>query len=152
MLFMPVGTTKPMRIQGCFVSNREVESVVSYLKNAQQHEYDDKVIEEIDKQAAEAGKSSVKAGADDENSDGDEMLSQAIEIVVEAGSASTSMLQRRLRLGYARAGRLIDEMEQRGIVGPYEGDKPPGSSITPAMARNEYEQSGSGRGLKSKWK
>lgn len=124
MLFMPVGTTKPMRIQGCFVSNREVESVVSYLKNAQQHEYDDKVIEEIDKQAAEAGKSSVKAGADDENSDGDEMLSQAIEIVVEAGSASTSMLQRRLRLGYARAGRLIDEMEQRGIVGPYEGSKP----------------------------
>lgn len=124
MLFMPVGTTKPMRIQGCFVSNREVESVVSYLKNAQQHEYDDKVIEEIDKQAAEAGKSTVKAGADDENSDGDEMLSQAIEIVVEAGSASTSMLQRRLRLGYARAGRLIDEMEQRGIVGPYEGSKP----------------------------
>ena len=124
MLFLPVGISKPMRIQGCFVSDREVESVVSYLKNAQHHEYDDKVIEEIDRQAAESGKSSAKANSGDENSDGDEMLSQAIEIVVEAGSASTSMLQRRLRLGYARAGRIIDEMEQRGIVGPHEGSKP----------------------------
>jgi S-DNA-T family DNA segregation ATPase FtsK/SpoIIIE len=123
MLFMPVGVNKPMRVQGCFVSNQEVESVVSYLKNTAEHEYDQKVIEEIDKQAAASESSSGRSDANDvENSD--EMLPQAIEAVIEAGSASTSMLQRRLRLGYARAGRLIDEMEKRGIIGPYEGSKP----------------------------
>ena len=123
---MPIGVSKPMRVQGCFVSNREVESVVRYLKDAEEHEYDDKVIEEIDRQAAAAGKSSAKAGGGDEDGDGegDEMFPQAIEVVVESGAASTSLLQRRLRLGYARAGRLIDEMEQRGIIGPYEGSKP----------------------------
>ncbi len=126
MLFMPVGISKPMRVQGCFVSNKEVESVVRYLKESEEHEYDDKVIEEIDRQAAAAGKSSSKSGGTDEDNDdySDEMLPQAIEVVVEGGSASTSLLQRRLRLGYARAGRLIDEMEKRGIIGPYEGSKP----------------------------
>ena len=126
MLFMPVGMPKPMRVQGCFVSNREVESVVRYLKDAEDHEYDDKVIQEIDRLAAAAGKSSAKNVSDDDDDDasGDEMMPQAIEVVVEAGAASTSLLQRRLRLGYARAGRLIDEMEKRGIVGPYEGSKP----------------------------
>ena len=122
MLFMPIGVTKPMRIQGCFVSNREVESVVRYLKAAEEHEYDDKVIEEIDRQAAAAGKSQSKSGLDDDGDESsDEMLPQAVEVVIESGVASTSLLQRRLRLGYARAGRLIDDMEKRGIVGPYEG-------------------------------
>lgn len=125
MLFMPIGVTKPMRIQGCFVSNREVESVVRYLKAAEEHEYDDKVIEEIDRQAAAAGKSQSKSGLDDDGDESsDEMLPQAVEVVIESGVASTSLLQRRLRLGYARAGRLIDDMEKRGIVGPYEGSKP----------------------------
>ena len=126
MLFMPVGLPKPMRVQGCFVSNREVESVVQYLKNSEEHEYDDKVIEEIDRQAASAGKGGGKATAGDDvaEGDGDEMLPQAIEIAVESGSVSTSMLQRRLRIGYARAGRLIDEMEQKGYIGPTEGSKP----------------------------
>ena len=125
MLFMPIGVTKPMRIQGCFVSNREVESVVRYLKAAEEHEYDDKVIEEIDRQAAAAGKSQSKSGlGDDGDESSDEMLPQAVEVVIESGVASTSLLQRRLRLGYARAGRLIDDMEKRGIVGPYEGSKP----------------------------
>ncbi len=127
MLFMPVGTPKPMRVQGCFVSNREVESVVQYLKNAEDHEYDDKVAEEIERQAAAAGggkggKAAASDGADE--SIGDEMLPQAIEIAIESGGVSTSMLQRRLRLGYARAGRLIDEMEQKGLIGPSEGSKP----------------------------
>ncbi|HIW73395.1 MAG TPA: DNA translocase FtsK [Firmicutes bacterium] len=126
MLFMPVGLPKPMRVQGCFVSNREVESVVQYLKSAEEHEYDDKVIEEIDRQAAAAGKGgrAPASAEDDADGDGDEMLPQAIEIAVEAGSVSTSMLQRRLRIGYARAGRLIDEMEQKGYIGPTEGSKP----------------------------
>jgi S-DNA-T family DNA segregation ATPase FtsK/SpoIIIE len=122
MLFMPVGMLKPMRVQGCFVSDKEVEAVVSFIKSSQEHEYDEEVIEEIDKLSAAAGSSAGRAEPDDDETD--EMLPQAIEAVVEAGSASTSLLQRRLRLGYARAGRLIDEMEKRGIIGPYEGSKP----------------------------
>lgn len=124
MLFMPVGLPKPMRVQGCFVSNQEVESVVGFLKSTEESEYDEAIIQEIDRQAAASGKSSAKAGGDEEEGDGDEMLPQAIEVVVEAGMASTSLLQRKLRLGYARAGRIIDEMERRGIVGPHEGSKP----------------------------
>ncbi len=125
MLFMPVGFSKPMRVQGCFVGNREVESVVDFLKSTESQQYDEAIIQEIDRQAQATEKSSAKAddGGED-NGGGDEMLPQAIEVVVEAGMASTSLLQRRLRLGYARAGRIIDEMEQRGIVGPHEGSKP----------------------------
>ncbi len=125
MLFMPVGFAKPMRVQGCFVGNREVESVVDFLKSTESQQYDEAVINEIERQAQATEKSSK--GGDDgmgDASDGDEMLPQAIEVVVEAGMASTSLLQRRLRLGYARAGRIIDELEQRGIVGPHEGSKP----------------------------
>lgn len=124
MLFMPVGFAKPMRVQGCFVGNREVESVVDFLKSTEAQQYDEAVIEEIDRQAQSTEKSSKAAADDDGNGGGDEMLPQAIEVVVEAGMASTSLLQRKLRLGYARAGRIIDEMEQRGIVGPHEGSKP----------------------------
>ena len=121
MLFSPVGTQKPTRIQGCFVSDTEVESVVKYIKNEQETKYDEEIIQEIEKQAvAEKEKGHVQ----DDSESSDEMLPAAIECVVEAGMASTSLLQRRLRLGYARAGRLIDEMEQRGIVGPHEGSKP----------------------------
>ena len=128
MLFMPVGRPKPCRVQGCFVSNREVESVVAFLKQADKTEadYDQSIIDEIERQAAAAGKSAAKGGDDGADGDGDwdEMLPQAIEAVVEAGMASTSMLQRRLRLGYARAGRVIDQLEKKGIIGPYEGSKP----------------------------
>ena len=124
MLFMPVGQSKPLRVQGCYVSNQEVERVIDFLKNGgQTQEYDQQIIEEIEKQAASAGKS---AGRDDdgEGDETDEALPQAIEIAVEAGSISTSMLQRKLRFGYARAGRIIDQMEQKGIIGPSEGSKP----------------------------
>lgn len=127
MLFMPVGTSKPLRVQGCFISNSEIESVVQFLKSQEGANYDEAVVAEIERQAASAGsgksgKPSLEGEEPEEGSD--EMLPQAIELVVEAGMASTSLLQRRLRLGYARAGRLIDEMEQRGIVGPHEGSKP----------------------------
>ncbi len=121
MLFSPVGSQKPIRIQGCFVSDSEIESVVTFVKKVQESGYDQNVIEEIEKNAvAEQGKSG-DAGASE---DTDPMMDEAIKCVVEAGQASTSLLQRRLRLGYARAGRLIDEMEQMGIVGPHEGSKP----------------------------
>lgn len=125
MLFMPLGQSKPQRIQGCYVSNKEIERVIDFLKNNEKPiEYDQAMIDEIERQAASAG--GKRAGRDEEDAgdEVDEALSQAIEIAVEAGSISTSMLQRKMRLGYARAGRIIDQMEQRGIVGPSEGSKP----------------------------
>ena len=121
MLFAPVGSPKPIRIQGCFVSDSEIESIVNFVKKSQEPGYDAGIAEEIEKNAvAEKG----SAGNDTADSDQDPMMQEAIKCVVEAGQASTSLLQRRLRLGYARAGRLIDEMEQMGIVGPHEGSKP----------------------------
>ncbi len=120
MLFAPVGSPKPTRIQGCFVSDKEIEAVVEFVKNAASADYDQNIAEEIERQAV-AEKSS---GASDEDDADDPMMMEAVKCVVEAGQASTSLLQRRLRLGYARAGRLIDQMEQKGIVGPHEGSKP----------------------------
>ncbi len=120
MLFAPVGCQKPIRVQGCFVSDGEIESIANYLKSSE-NEYDSDIIDEIEKNAvAEKEKSS----GEESGGDGDPMIPEAVKCVVEAGQASTSLLQRRLRLGYARAGRLIDEMEQMGIVGPHEGSKP----------------------------
>lgn len=121
MLFSPVGSQKPIRIQGCFVSDSEIESVVSFVKKAQEAGYDQNIAEEIEKNAV-----SEKDAKDDGamGGDTDPMMQEAVKCIVEAGQASTSLLQRRLRLGYARAGRLIDEMEQMGIVGPHEGSKP----------------------------
>ena len=122
MLFYPVGFPKPLRVQGCFVTEKEVEQVVGFVKHKETTEYDQKVIDEIEKQAvAEKGSGGSGGGGFDEK---DDMLSAAIECVIEAGQASTSYLQRRLKLGYARAARLIDEMEEMGIVGPFEGSKP----------------------------
>lgn len=123
MLFSPVGTNKPVRIQGCFLSDDEVESVVEFIKGQENANYDDDVIQEIDRQAAAEKKKNGAADAEEEG-DSDEMLPKAIEVVVEAQMASTTLLQRRLRLGYARAARLVDELETRGIVGPFEGSKP----------------------------
>ena len=123
MLFMPLGQSKPLRVQGCYVTNQEVERVVEFLKDGDKpQEYDQQVIEEIEKQAAAGSKGGRDDGDDADETD--EALPQAIEIAVEAGSISTSMLQRKMRFGYARAGRIIDQMEQRGIVGPSEGSKP----------------------------
>lgn len=124
MLFNPVGASKPVRVQGCFVSDTEVETVVEFIKNSGAAAYDSNIMEEIERQAVaekpSKGGSSDGGGFDEE----DDMLPAAIEVVVEAGMASTSLLQRRLKLGYARAARIVDEMEQKGIVGPYEGSKP----------------------------
>jgi S-DNA-T family DNA segregation ATPase FtsK/SpoIIIE len=119
MLFLPMGSSKPTRVQGCFVSDAEVESVISYIKNGANAEYDETVMDEIEKQAVKE-----KGAPEDNNGDADAMLPQAIECVVEAGMASTSLLQRRLKLGYARAARIVDQMEARGIVGSFEGSKP----------------------------
>ena len=122
MLFSPVGSTKPNRIQGCFVSDEEVEAVVDYIKSDHTVDYDDDVMVEIERQAAIEKKQ--KTGLPEDGPEGDPMLDEAIRVVVENGMASTSLLQRKLKLGYARAARIVDEMEQRGVVGPYEGSKP----------------------------
>ncbi len=124
MLFFPTGAIKPERIQGCFVSDSEVEKVVAFLKSDHKNEYDEDVINEIERQAAKEKASKSGLPEDKVDDDGDPMLDDAIECVVEVGQASTSLLQRRLRLGYARAARIIDMMEERGVVGPYEGSKP----------------------------
>ena len=121
MLFSPIGTTKPVRVQGCFVDDREINNIIDFIKKNKVVEYDENVIEEIEKNAVPENDS---GDGDDFGGECDPMIEEAIRCVVEAGQASTSMLQRRLRLGYARAGRIIDEMEQMGIVGPHEGAKP----------------------------
>ena len=120
MLYSPIGTTKPVRVQGCFVDDYEIENIINFIKKNKAVEYDSSIINEIESNTVSE---SAQSGAD---ADGniDPVMEQAIKCVVEAGQASTSLLQRRLRLGYARAGRLIDEMEQMGIVGPHEGSKP----------------------------
>lgn len=128
MLFNPVGMSKPLRVQGCFLSDEEVERVVDFIKSqSDEKKYDEDVMQEIERQAAmETSKksSSAAASSDSDDSSGDEMLPKAIEVVVEAQMASTTLLQRKLKLGYARAARIVDELEQRGIVGPFEGAKP----------------------------
>lgn len=123
LLYNPISAVKPIRVQGAFVSEKEVENVVNFIKKQSEASYDDEVIQEIDRQAAAKDKkktSDVEQG----DSDSDEMLPKAIEVVVEAQMASTTLLQRKLKLGYARAARIVDELEARNIVGPYEGSKP----------------------------
>ncbi len=122
MLFAPVDANKPVRVQGCYVTDEEISSIVSFVKKSKALDYDASVLEEIERNAASAGEKDEDSGSED--SSRDPMLDEAIKCVVEAGQASTSLLQRRLRLGYARAGRIIDEMEQLGVVGPHEGSKP----------------------------
>ncbi|NMP36905.1 MAG: DNA translocase FtsK [Clostridiales bacterium] len=130
MLFAPVGTSKPIRIQGCYVSDMEIETVINFIKAQSETTYDDSVMEEIERQAAaepakKKGSSIFSDGdSDDADSESDELLPKAIEVVVEAQMASTTLLQRKLKLGYARAARIIDELAERGIVGPFEGSKP----------------------------
>ena len=136
MLFAPIGTGKPQRVQGCFVSDGEVESVATYVKEHYNTNYDQSVMEEIEKSAAQTGNSKNSASDPEPNAeelDGDEMLPQAVDVILETGQASVSMLQRRLKLGYARAARIVDEMEEKGIVGPFQGSKPRAILITKAQ-------------------
>lgn len=123
MLFKPMGATKPFRVQGCFVSDEEVERVVEFVKSGGKADYDDNVMLEIERQAAIEKQQLTGVSEEAANAD-DPMLEEAIKVVVELGQASTSLLQRKLKLGYARAARIVDELEERGIVGPYEGSKP----------------------------
>jgi len=138
MLFAPIGSSKPNRIQGCFVSDEEVEKVVEFIKGDHSVQYDDNIMVEIERQAAVEKKQ--KTGLQEDGPDEDPMLKDAIKVVVENGMASTSLLQRKLKLGYARAARIIDEMEQRGIVGGYEGSKPRKVLISPEQLMEKEAQ------------
>lgn len=125
MLYFPLGFGKPLRVQGCLISDEEVAEVVDFVKKSGAADYNEEVIHEIELHAAEKDKDSKGVGGvREEAGDYDELLPNAIEVVVETGQASVSMLQRRLKLGYSRAARLVDQMEEKGIVGPFEGSKP----------------------------
>ena len=126
MLYAPLGEGKPTRVQGCFISAEEIERVVEFVKSNGETNYDDSVIAQIEQNVAEKEKGANKnaPAAEEAEDEGDELLPAAVEVVLETGQASVSMLQRRLKLGYSRAARLVDQMEMRGIVGPFEGSKP----------------------------
>ncbi|MBR4077157.1 MAG: DNA translocase FtsK, partial [Oscillospiraceae bacterium] len=126
MLYAPIGVGKPVRIQGAFVSDEEREDVINFVKNHCEAEYDQSVQAQIEKAAEDKNaKSNDAAGKQEElHSEFDELLPQAVDVVLEAKQASVSMLQRRLKLGYSRAARIVDQMEEIGVVGPFEGSKP----------------------------
>ena len=127
MLYAPLGAGKPTRVQGCFITPEEIERVVDYVKQSGEAEYSQDVMDKIEQAVKEKEKGGGKsAGAPKPagESPDDELLSAAVDVVLETGQASVSMLQRRLKLGYARAARLVDQMEERGYVGPFEGSKP----------------------------
>ncbi len=124
MLYAPLGNGKPRRVQGCFISDDEVETVAEYVKTHFMASYSQDVIDEIDRKAEQEAEKAAGAAGDDSVDGGDELLPAAVDVILETGQASVSMLQRRLKLGYARAARIVDEMEDRGIVGPFVGSKP----------------------------
>ena len=137
MLFLPVGASKPVRVQGTFVTDEEIGAVLSFIKSTSTAQYDEEMIAEMERRAvAEKGS---KKGCDDDGEAGgalDAMFEQAVECVIDAGQASTSLLQRRCKLGYARAARIMDQMEQEKIIGPYEGAKP----RTVLVTKSEWEE------------
>ncbi len=117
MLFHPMGLSKPVRMQGAYISDSEINKVVEFIKQRSNSSYDEDVVDNIEK-------SDKKASDNDVENEIDELLPAAIDLVVEIGQASVSYLQRKLKLGYGRAARIVDQMELRGIVGPFEGSKP----------------------------
>ena len=121
MLFYPSGYPKPVRIQGAFISDKEVENIVKFIKKDGEGIYDEDIIEKID----HANEPEKVASAENDEDDGtDPLLEDAVELVVETQKASTSFIQRRFKVGYARAGRIIDQIEERGIISGYQGSKP----------------------------
>ncbi|MBR3704894.1 MAG: DNA translocase FtsK, partial [Oscillospiraceae bacterium] len=131
MLYSPLGGGKPQRVQGCFITPEEIERVVSFVKSTGEAQYSDEIIQKIEESMQERDKKGgaqqgggASAGGGVESDGADELLDAAVEVILETGQASVSMLQRRLKLGYSRAARLVDQMEERGYVGPFEGSKP----------------------------
>ncbi len=121
MLFFPTGSPKPTRIQGSFISDKEVEKIVNFVKANGEASYNEDIIESIEK-ANSTDKEIEEGSLDDDETD--PLLAEAIEVVIETGQASTSFIQRKFKVGYARAGRIIDQMEERGVISGYQGSKP----------------------------
>lgn len=147
LLYKPVGADKPLRVQGSFVVTNEIKRVADYLRAQSSSQYDEEVATEIEKHIP-VPKGEKPHGAEDDSSGAhDDMTERAIDAVVEAGQASTSYLQRKLKLGYARAARIMDELEQMGIVGPADGAKPREVRLTKAqlLERRAYMQTPSER-------
>lgn len=132
MLYYPQGIPKPVRIQGCFASTKEVEAVVEFIKSGGTVEYSNEIIEEIEKNMPVPKGEKPSADTAAPSGDGD-IIDQAVEVLIDAGQASVSYLQRKLKLGYARAARVMDELEELGVVGPYEGSKPRSVLVTREM-------------------
>lgn len=132
MLYYPQGIPKPVRIQGCFASTKEVEAVVEFIKSGGTVEYSNEIIEEIEKNMPVPKGEKPSADTAAPSGDGD-IIDQAVEVLIDAGQASVSYLQRKLKLGYARAARVMDELEEMGVVGPYEGSKPRSVLVTREM-------------------
>ena len=128
MLFYPSGAPKPTRIQGAFVSDEEVEKIVSFVKSNGEAKYSEDILESIENNNKTDKEIAEESEADD---DTDPLLMDAIDVVVETGQASTSFIQRRFKVGYARAGRIIDQMEERGVISGYQGSKPRQVLMTP---------------------
>lgn len=133
MLFNPIGSNKPVRIQGCFVSEEEIEGITDYIKKQGRAEYNEEIEKQFNELAIkEKGKKSDMEPQGENG--GDELIDKAIEVILEYQTASTSFLQRKLSVGYSRGARIIDELEQMGIIGPQEGSKPRKILIT----KNEW--------------
>ena len=120
MLFYPAGAPKPTRIQGAFISDKEVEKIVDFIKNNGEATYNDDILQQIEN----SNSTDKEIDSQDEDDNTDPLLMEAIDVVVETGQASTSFIQRRFKVGYARAGRIIDQMEERGIISGFQGSKP----------------------------
>lgn len=136
MLYYPQGIPKPIRVQGCFVSTKEVESVVEFIKSGGTVEYSTEIMEEIEKAIpVPKGEKSGDNSSDVPTGDGSDadVIDRAVEVLCDAGQASVSYLQRKLKLGYARAARVMDQLEELGVVGPYEGSKPRQVLVTKEM-------------------
>ena len=120
MLYFPTGAPKPSRVQGAFVSDDEVEKIVDFIKSNGTATYSEDILESIENN----NKTDKEIASDSQDDDTDPLLTDAIQTVVETGQASTSFIQRRFKVGYARAGRIIDQMEERGVISGYQGSKP----------------------------
>ncbi|MEG2000624.1 MAG: DNA translocase FtsK [Evtepia sp.] len=140
MLWFPLGSGKPLRVQGCLIGDDEVASVVEFVKTSGSAAYDEEVLQQIEEnvEAQERGNRHPNASMGDPD-DADELFPAAVEVILELKQASVSLLQRKLKLGYARAARLVDQMEDRGIVGPFEGSKPRQLLITREQWENQQE-------------
>ena len=141
MLYYPVGENKPLRIQGTFISEKEIESVVDNIKSNSNAVYSEEIIKSIETVNNPDNKNQVQSGEDADDSD--ELLEEAIDLVMDMGQASASMLQRKFKIGYSRAGRIVDQMEARGLISGYDGSKPRQLLIT----KDEWQELKMGKSL-----